>query len=239
LMQNAALAHQSDGSVINGRYRAMPEYGAGGGLWSTPSDLAKLGLSISRAWLGDNSESITPGSARDMLTPRLGGYGLGAFVRGDGKEFRIYHGGDNTGFHAFLIIFPELGCGAAVMTNGDGGTALYMEILHAIADVYEWPVYRPIYSAVVSVDPALIESLAGTYEINGIGRIPLMIIDSNLHMPDIFGGGDPIKLYPVDSRTFVDPVYGCVFAFEQKASNEAWKAEFRFGGYQVKAVKVD
>jgi CubicO group peptidase (beta-lactamase class C family) len=239
LMQNASSAHQSDGSIISGRYRAMPEYGAGAGLWSTPSDLAKLGLSISRAWLGGKDEPITTGTARDMLTQRLGSYGLGTFVSNDGKEFMFFHGGDNTGFHAFLVIFPELGCGAAVMTNGDGGIQLYMEIRHAIADTYEWPDFRPIYASEVRVDPALIDSLAGTYEINGIGKIPLMIIDSNLHMPDIFGGGNPIKLYPVDSRTFVDIAYGLVFVFEQNESNGARKAKVNINGVRVNAVKVD
>jgi CubicO group peptidase (beta-lactamase class C family) len=237
LLGNAAMGHQADGSIMSGRYRSMPEYGAGAGLWSTPSDLAKLASSIMRAWAGGDGESITTEATRNMLTARLGGYGLGICVRGEDKEFAFSHGGDITGFHSYLIVFPELGQGAAIMTNGAQGTLLYGEILHAIADAYEWPDLRPINSTVVDVDPARLDNLAGSYDLAGFDRIPLTVMDGALHVPDISGGGDPIRLYPVGLHTFVDPVYGWAFFFEQDASSGVWRAEVTFGVYHLSAVK--
>lgn len=239
LLKNAAMGHQADGSIIAGRYRAMPEYGAGGGLWSTPSDLAKLGVSIMRAWAGGEGEPITTRTAQNMLTARLGGYGLGIIVRGRDERFTFSHGGDNTGFHAYLVVFPALGLGAAIMTNGDGGTPLHLEILHAIADAYEWPDFRPAHHAVLDVDSARLEDLAGQYEVAGIGRLPLTVADGALHVPNAFGGGDAIRLFPVTFNKFVDPVYGCAFTFERGANSDTLRAEVTIGVYRLSAVKVE
>lgn len=239
LLGNATMGHQEDGSIMSGRYRAMPEYGAGAGLWSTPSDLAELASSIMRARAGGDREPITTDATLNMLTARLGGYGLGLFVSGDGESFAFSHGGDNPGFHSYLIVFPQLGRGAVVMTNGDGGTPLYTEILHAIAEVYEWPDLRPTRAAVVEVDPARLDDLAGVYQVAGFGPLPLTVTDGALHVPDVFGGGDLIRLYPVDSRTFVDVIYGWAFAFEQDAPTSAWRAEITSGVNRLTAAKLE
>ncbi len=238
-LRTAASGHQADGSIMNEGYRAMPEYGAGGGLWSTPSDLMKLGLAIMRAQAGEQGEPIAPETARNMLKVRFGGYGLGIFVRGSDAEFEFSHGGDNTGFHSYLIVFPELDQGAAIMTNGELGTPLYIEILHAIADAYEWPNLRPIHSDVVDVDPARLNDLAGSYEVAGIGQLPLTIHNGGLHVPDILRSGELIRLYPLDSLTFVDPVYGWRFAFERDPSTGVWKADVTWGVYHLSAIKTE
>lgn len=243
LMRDAAMGHTADGSMLSGGYRVMPEYGAGAGLWSTASDLARLGCSIMRARAGSGDEPITPGSVRSMLAARLGGYGLGVFVRGQGKEFEFYHGGDNTGFHCFMIMFPELGQGAVIMTNGDHGTQLYDEILHGLANAYDWPDLKTIRSAVVDVDSARLSDLAGSYEVAGLGNVPLTLEDGQLHVPDILGDGHAIPLYPVDSLIFVNPTYGWIFSFKRPASgttaDSIWTADVTFGVYHLSAAKVE
>ena len=239
LIQDAAMGHTADGSMLSGGYRVMPEYGAGAGLWSTPSDLARLGCSIMRARAGSGDEPITPRTARNMLTARLGGYGLGVFVRGQGKKFEFSHGGDNSGFHCFMIVFPELGQGAVIMTNGDHGTQLYDEILHALANAYNWPDLQTVRSAVVDVGSARLNNLAGSYEVAGLGKVPLTVRDGQLHVPDILGDGHAIRLYPVDSLTFVNPAYGWIFSFERATPDSTWTAEVTFGVYHLSAAKVE
>ncbi len=243
LMQDAAMGHTADGSMLSGGYRVMPEYGAGAGLWSTASDLAGLGCSIMRARAGSGDEPITPRSARNMLKARLGGYGLGMFVRGQGREFEFYHGGDNTGFHCFMIVFPELGQGTVIMTNGDHGTQLYDEILHGLANAYDWPDLKTVRSAVVDVGSASLNDLAGSYDVAGLGKLPLTVEDGRLHVPDILGDGHAIPLYPVDSLTYVNPTYGWIFAFDRATSgstaDSTWTADVSFGVYHLSAVKIE
>ena len=46
---NAATAYDLDGNPLTGRYHVYPEHAAAG-LWSTPSDLARLALAIGASW---------------------------------------------------------------------------------------------------------------------------------------------------------------------------------------------
>ena len=238
LAANASAGHQVDGTVMPGRYRAMPEYGAGGGLWSTPSDLCRLALAIAEGGAGREGGLISPAAARDMLTPRLGGYGLGVFLSGQGNDFAFHHGGDNTGFHSYLVLYPERGQGAAIMTNGDGGILLYAEILRAISAVYGWPDHRPVRATVVDVDQAWLERLTGTWNVEGFGELPVSDANGALELPDLWGMGAPIRLLPVSRRTFVAPDYDLAFAFEDTDPVAPRAAEITFGLDTYRASKV-
>src|SRR5690606_29126950 len=76
LRRHAADGHFGDGKELPGGFRVCPELAAAG-LWSTPSDLARLLLLIGRAWRGESHLFLKPETARDMLTRQNGGpYGL-------------------------------------------------------------------------------------------------------------------------------------------------------------------
>lgn len=135
----AASGHGADGSVVPGRWRVHPEQAAAG-LWSTPSDLARLAIALQRAAAGQNASLLSPELAREMLSPQAGPSGLGFVVTGDGDRRIFRHSGSNTGFRARMVAFVNGGRGAVVMTNGDGGTELIDEIFESIARAYAWPV---------------------------------------------------------------------------------------------------
>jgi CubicO group peptidase (beta-lactamase class C family) len=138
LEARAASGHGADGSVIPGRWRVHPEQ-APAGLWSTPSDLARLAIALQRAAAGENASLLSPELAREMLSPQVGPSGLGFVVLGDGDQRIFRHSGSNAGFRARMVAFVHGGRGAVVMTNGDGGSDLIDEIFESIARVYHWP----------------------------------------------------------------------------------------------------
>jgi CubicO group peptidase (beta-lactamase class C family) len=133
-----ASGHDSQGAPLPGRWRIHPELAAAG-LWSTPSDLARLAISIQRAAAGQKGGILSPAMAAEMLTPQMGPSGLGFVVLGDGEARIFRHAGSNVGFRARMIAFVRGGRGAVVMTNGDGGAELVEEILGSIARTYRWP----------------------------------------------------------------------------------------------------
>lgn len=138
----AATAHRADGTPIPGGWHTYPEMAAAG-LWTTPSDLARLALAVQVAANGGSSSLLTAASAREMLTPQNGEFGLGfALVEAGGRRF-FTHGGANEGFRAQFVASVDGRDGAVVMTNGDDGQALAMEILRAIAREYDWPLFQP------------------------------------------------------------------------------------------------
>jgi CubicO group peptidase (beta-lactamase class C family) len=137
LETRAARAHDADGSLLRGGSYAYPEQAAAG-LWTTPSDLARFALEVARASHGESS-LLREETALAIVTRQYGDYGLGAEVRGDGDARSFGHAGSNMGFRGAFVVFPARGQGAAVMTNGEGGGTLVREVLHAIAEEYNWP----------------------------------------------------------------------------------------------------
>lgn len=155
----AAAGHQSDGTVIKGKWHTYPEMAAAG-LWTTPADLARFAIALQQNRL------LAPDTARIMLTPGLGDWGLGLGMKGTGPASRFSHGGSNEGFRASLVAYRESGQGAVVMTNSDNGGALAQEILFGIAKEYGWSDFAPKEKTIATVDPGVYDIYAGVYEVS-------------------------------------------------------------------------
>jgi CubicO group peptidase (beta-lactamase class C family) len=103
LEKDAARAHLADGSEVEGGWRVYPELAAAG-LWSTPTDLAKLLIALGQAWQGKKNPLLRQDTARQMLTRApIGPYGLGADIDGAGKSLALMKAGINLGYQSFLI----------------------------------------------------------------------------------------------------------------------------------------
>jgi CubicO group peptidase (beta-lactamase class C family) len=122
---------------VKGRWHVYPEQAAAG-LWTTPTDLARLAIAIQRADAGAPGAVLGPEMADAMLTPQRGGWGLGVGLSGEGTAAGFNHGGSNEGFICMLVAVRGCGQGAVVMTNSSSGGEIAMELLHAIAAEYDW-----------------------------------------------------------------------------------------------------
>jgi CubicO group peptidase (beta-lactamase class C family) len=139
LVARAAKGHRADGTELPGGWRVVPELAAGG-LWSTPTDLAKLLIDISRAYRGESNPLLSRKSARAMFRRQNGGhYGLGGAVNGSSRSLALMKRGQNIGYQSYMLVFPETGQGMIVMTGSDNGTVLATALIHRAAVVYGWP----------------------------------------------------------------------------------------------------
>jgi CubicO group peptidase (beta-lactamase class C family) len=166
-----ATGHKGDGKPIEGRWHIYPEL-APAALWTTPTDLAKLGLAMTRALHGDGKAGIDPKVAA-LLTERqpgldtgFGGMGLGFFLNEEGKAKSFSHGGANEGFRAQFTVYPDTGQGVAVMTNGDTGSSLAAEIIRSVAAAYHWADSDVREVVLVPSDPAVQARFVGTYSVD-------------------------------------------------------------------------
>jgi CubicO group peptidase (beta-lactamase class C family) len=130
----AASGHTSGGGVLDGKWHVQPETAAGG-LWTTPTDLARLTIEVQSARAGRPSKLLSERSADQMLLPNPGGCGLGFHL--DGMRFN--HGGDNVGFKCSLVAYQDHGLGVVVMTNADQGWHVVNELIRAVSVAYDWP----------------------------------------------------------------------------------------------------
>lgn len=161
----AATAVGPDGSPMPGGWRNNPELAAGG-LWSTPTDLARLAIAIARDVRGDGPRLVQPSSARELMNRGPGNWGLGLDLGPAGGARRFGHTGHNTGFVSEFVMYPDSCQGAVVMTNADQGGWLITEVLRAIGEVYRWPDQKPLpIQAAVPLTDAIATRFVGTYRL--------------------------------------------------------------------------
>jgi CubicO group peptidase (beta-lactamase class C family) len=166
LAGRAAAGHDDKGRMIGGRWFSYPEM-APAGLWTTAADLARFLIDLQQTRAGRSARVISQASATLMLTPHGTDYGLGLGLR-DGPHGRSFnHNGSNVGFKCQMIGGLNAAYGVVVMTNGDHGGPLADEVVRAVADEYGWSDYRPIERAAVPVDPQVLRSYVGEYDLEG------------------------------------------------------------------------
>ena len=115
-----AVGHGEDGIPMQGRWRTCPEQAAAG-LWTTPTELARVLVDLRRAYFGGTDAVLKPATVQEMLSRGLDERGLGFNVAGTGDSLIIYHGGGNKGYRSFILLYPITGDGIGVMTNAEGG----------------------------------------------------------------------------------------------------------------------
>jgi CubicO group peptidase (beta-lactamase class C family) len=165
----AARGHRGDGSEVEGEWHNYPEQAAAG-LWTTPSDLLTLSAQLLDILEGSETDGVVSRETLEtMLEPHRFGeegfesYGLGFGIEGEGETLSFGHGGSNAGFRAQWMVFPALGDGAVVMTNGARGAQLASEVLRALAEAYDWPRPRAEVRAHRTLAAEALAEYAGDY----------------------------------------------------------------------------
>lgn len=147
----AASGTYANGKAVAGRWHIYPEMAAGG-LWTTPTDLAKLAIDVSLSKRGQSNRVLTQSMAGEMLKvqmPRveeiaLGDehhrdrMGLGFFLGDETRPDLFGHIGDDEGFQAMMMMFADSGKGAVVMANSQYGIMLGDFLFEQIAKDYSW-----------------------------------------------------------------------------------------------------
>ncbi len=159
----ASTAHPWQYQQVEGGWHVYPEMAAAG-LWTTPTDLAKVGLALQRIRRGAPGGILVKETLEQMLTPQIGEeMGLGFFLHGEGAGAWFGHGGWDEGFIAAATFAREGSWGAVVMINSNQGEALVAEIMRAIAQTYGWPGYVKSTPATAAVHTQVLKAYEGTY----------------------------------------------------------------------------
>lgn len=197
LQATAATAYNGEGVAIPGKWHIYPEQAAAG-LWTTPSDLARVILEIQKPGRVLTAKTV------DLMTTRvLDDYGLGLQLSDTDHQKAFNHGGANDGFRCMMWGYLQGGRGAVVMTNGDNGLQLSREILDSIAAAYNWPDFRPTEKAAISMPPEKLASYAGTYEAPDNFIMKVLFEGGKLYLQPT--GLPKSELIPESSDTFFDP----------------------------------
>jgi len=164
LLDRAAWGHDSDGEPIASKGLAVPA--AVGGLWTTPSDLARLLAAVMRSYRGEDGSFLPKAIVREAMMPQVASRSLLGAVEGLGSSRYLVQMGAMPGFIANIVACPELGRGAVIMINAGGRSgALTREIARAIAVEYEWPDFVDEFER-VTLPVEKLATFVGQYELD-------------------------------------------------------------------------
>jgi CubicO group peptidase (beta-lactamase class C family) len=155
------------GSIASGRDRdgeAVPtRFGpelAVGGMWTTPSDLARIGIEMANSRNGRSNRILSRRMTQEMLrvqvNPQIPGApagdfgtetGLGVFIGPPSDPGRFEHSGVNVGFAARFLMWDS-GRGIVIMINNWSfeGSVLMRYVTNAVAAEYGWSYRVPTFT---------------------------------------------------------------------------------------------
>ena len=204
LAANAASGYEPSNEQVAGRWRVYPELAALG-MWTTPSDLARLALELQRSASGESSTAISQTSAQHMLSQQFENRGLGFEVGGEGewRFFRLEGHGNN--YLSEIYAYVSRGMGAVVMTNSSNGEGVKAHVLRAIAAEYRWPDYVPEEVEVAQLPDQILEQLAGRYRFRGRDRV--LVVDRGRILQHSEGDREE-ELLPLSENQLVSISFG-------------------------------
>jgi CubicO group peptidase (beta-lactamase class C family) len=232
LRENAATPYRRDGKPVEGGAHTYPEMAAAG-LWTTPTDIARYAIELRRSLNGQANHVLSPEITKQMLTPVMGHYGLGLEIGGSASNPYFAHGGVNEGFVNNFAMYETSGNGFVVMTNGDNGGLLGDEIMHSIANEYNWPDFRPTVRASIQVDPKVLETYAGFYESKDFNEV--ITVENGQLMGKAFGQRFP--LYAESETRFFFTVIPGDFDFVKDQQGNVTSLVLHQNGQDMKALK--
>ncbi len=158
----AAAGHNDTGDTMPGKWNVAPEM-AVGGLWTTPSDLARIAIDVALSSQGKSNRILSTAMSREMLRPQVDPkienlegrtmrMGLGWILGDESDPGRFGHEGVNPGFMAEVLMW-ESGHGVVVMVNNwSFNSQLVMRyVINNVAKEYGWsyrvsPFTPPLYA---------------------------------------------------------------------------------------------
>lgn len=196
--RHAATAYGDDGEWAVSPSKFVSPNLAAGGLWSTPTDLARLLLEVRREHDGESHKVLHQKTMRMMLSPGMGPassrrWGLGFEVSGSPDNPYIRHEGSGY-FQDDMVEYLHDGNGLVVMTSGGGGGTLEDEVLRSAGTVYDLPDFNSIEHSVVDVPASILHHYVGTYAYIKVAQ------DGDHLTAEIPAGSPAARLYP-ESRT--------------------------------------
>jgi CubicO group peptidase (beta-lactamase class C family) len=205
-------AYLRSGRPVLGGPHTYPEMAAAG-LWTTPSQLAKVAIDLEAAFEGRTSRILSTATIKQMLTHQRDGYGLGIAVSGEGQALRFGHNGANAGYRCQWTHYPNRDQGVIVMTNSDAGGEVMSELVRAIAAEYGWPDFKQVERTRASIDPSALPALAAVYQ--GERNMSATVTHENgrlfIQTPPL--GLNPVELHPLNSSEFFVLTAALTFRF--------------------------
>ena len=196
----AATAYAENGTTPTTPAKFYEPNLAAGGLWTTPTDLAKFLIELQREYVGTSHRVLDRAMAKLMMTavsgPPAKRYGLGIEVGGSSPDCFVEHEGSALFQDDMIAYLGGNRDGIVVMTSGGDGGQLMGDVIRSAATVYDLPDFKSVEHTVTSVAPQVLRSYVGTYSFIKVS------MQADHLMAEIPIGSHPQRLYPESETRF-------------------------------------
>ncbi len=232
-LEKAASGHIGDGEPVEGKGWIYANMGAGG-LWATPSDLAKFLIEIQKSFSGESNKVLSKKMTETMLTVQTGSSGLGLGITGEGEAKSFGHSGHNRGFLCRIKAFVHNGRGVVIMANSNKAIPLLQGITFGVAKEYGWPETKPVEVEPYSISYEDLKAYTGRYVIAENYFVTISIEGKYLKITH-FEGED--ILIPVSDTQFYQQLDGIKLTFIKDEQGNVKQISLMDG--RMKLIKVE
>jgi CubicO group peptidase (beta-lactamase class C family) len=138
LLDATASGYYADGTAVPGRHHIYLEMAAGG-LWTTPTDVARFLIEVQRSLRGESNRVLTRENTELLVTEVMDDHSLAFYLRSIHGQRYLWHAGANDGFRGGMLAHQTLGHGVVVLTNSDNGNKLTEAVIDVIGKRERWP----------------------------------------------------------------------------------------------------
>ena len=214
--QNLATGYLN-GVEVPGKHVIIPMIAAGG-LWTTPSDLAKFIIELQLSCRGKSNKVLSQEMAQKMLTPYIDSITPGVFLRDFAGEKYFEHSGTMPGFTSEYYGSMNGGNGVVVMVNSGSSGLFIQQIVNSVATVYNWKYfYNPIVKKAVTVPDGILQNYVGVY-LAGEGEFTIIVKKGKGY--SLFANGMYDPMYFTNETDFFNPEFPTEKHFLKDASGK-------------------
>jgi CubicO group peptidase (beta-lactamase class C family) len=240
---NIAKAHDGDGSLtaLPRGWQTFPQQAASG-LWSSAKELGTLVGALIKSYQGRDPFLPRVVAVQMMTEVSPSWHGLGPRLEGAGTTRVFHHGGANDSYRSWIEGYLETGDGFVILTNGEGGGGLRVEIRNALSDAIGRGVNPPLRAIALAAGSVPLTDYAGIYRADAAVPMDLRraltdLLDVETFEIEVEGEALSIvlpdetgALLPLTPTRFVAPtVFGIQLEFHHDAHGAVRAASVELG----------
>ena len=197
-------------------YKLFP-YKAAGGIWTTPTDLAKFLVTVLEDHHANTNTILTKKMTDSVFAKSTERLGFAKIYNDKSPDLLFEHWGSNSGFTCYMVGSLNHKQGVVIMTNSDNGMSLMSYITRAVAVAYNWDFFPPKVFDRIAMDGVEMNKFTGKFK-GGDEVLGFEVVEGALQL--LSTTDTTSKLVPVADSKFISPDDYTLYEFLKNKEGE-------------------
>ncbi|RNL87882.1 class A beta-lactamase-related serine hydrolase [Sinomicrobium pectinilyticum] len=197
-------------------YKLFP-FKAAGGIWTTPTDLAKFLLTVLEDHHSGTNTILSENMTDSIFTKTPERLGFAKIYNNESRDMLFEHWGSNSGFTCYMVASLDRKQGVVIMTNSDNGMSLMSYITRAVAVAYNWDFLQPKVFDSIAMGETAMKRFTRKFK-GGSEVLGFEVVEGALHF--LNETATTSKLVPVAENTFIQPDSNTLYEFLKNKEGE-------------------